>query len=105
MQSINPTTGEPIREYPDHSDSEIQEILGKTQNAWLDWRSTSFDRRSRLMHAAADILRKKRETYARLMTLEMGKIIGEARSEVEKCAWVCDYYAENAATFLKDEVI
>lgn len=57
------------------------------------------------MFKAAEILRKNMDDYARTMSLEMGKVISEARAEVEKCAWVCDYYAENAEKFLADEII
>lgn len=105
MQAINPATGEVMREYAQHSDADVQKILEKTQQAWLDWRETSFEKRSTLMHRAARVLRNNQETYARLMSLEMGKVITEARSEVEKCAWVCDYYADNTVEFLKDELV
>lgn len=105
MQAMNPATGEVIKAYSEHSDAQVQDILKTTQQAWLDWRETSFETRSGLMHRAAEVLRKNKEEYARLMSLEMGKVITEARAEVEKCAWVCEYYADHAAEFLKDEMI
>ena len=103
--AINPANDEIVGEYETHTDNDVQNIIERTQATWLDWRNTTFEFRSVLMHQAAGILRKNRESYARLMSLEMGKLIGEARAEVEKCAWVCDYYADAAADFLKDEVI
>ncbi len=105
MKAINPATGELIKEYGEHSVEEVQSILAATQNAWEGWRNTPFGERRRLMHQAAEVLRSNQEEYARIMSLEMGKVIKEARAEVEKCAWVCDYYAENAETFLQDEII
>jgi len=105
MRSINPSTGEVIKRYEDHQPEEVKRILGKTQRAWLDWANTDFGHRSKLMRNAAGILREHAEPYARLMALEMGKIIQEGRAEIEKCAWVCEYYAENAKAFLKDEIV
>ena len=67
---------------------------------YLTWRTTSFEERARLMRAAGQVLRDERERFAALMTAEMGKTIAEARSEVTKCAWVCDYYADHAEEFL-----
>ena len=69
------------------------------------WKETSFGQRSKLMMNAADVLRRNKEDYSRLMTLEMGKPIAQSRAEVEKCAWVCEYYADNAEKFLADELI
>lgn len=105
MQSINPATNELIKEYPDHSDEQVRQIITEVQQAFLNWRKVPFSEKSKLMYQAGHELRKNKETYARLMTLEMGKVIREARAEVDKCAWVCDYYAEMAPQFLQDEVI
>ena len=102
MKSINPSTGELIKEYKEHTTNEINGIIQNTANAFIEWREVPFTERSRLMKNAAQILRKNIDKYAKLMTLEMGKIIKESRAEVEKCAWVCDYYAEYAEQFLAD---
>ncbi|MCP4566904.1 MAG: NAD-dependent succinate-semialdehyde dehydrogenase, partial [FCB group bacterium] len=72
---------------------------------FLKWRETSFEHRSKLMFKTAETLRRNIDEYAEMMTLEMGKIITESRAEIEKSAWVCDYYAENTEKFLSDEVI
>jgi len=105
MKSINPTTDQVIREYPEHSPSEVKSILEDVHKEWLTWKETSFEHRSGLFRNAALILREKKEIYARLMTEEMGKIIRESKAEIEKCANACDHYAEHAAELLKDQVI
>ncbi len=105
MKSINPATGDLIKEYHTHSAEEAGKILNDVNTAWDSWRETTFHERSRLMRGAAAELRGNMEYYAKMITLEMGKIIRESRAEVEKCAWVCDYYAENAESILKDERI
>jgi len=105
LQSINPATEEKIESYNEHTRQEIDSILENVDKAQQSWEKTEFSERSRLMKIAAEVLRANSERYAKLMTHEMGKPISGARSEVEKCAWVCDYYAENAVEFLSDEVI
>ena len=101
-QSINPLTNEVIREFEEHSDAQIEEILQNADATYYKWRKTSFDERSRLMHKAANVLRNNKDRYAQIMTDEMGKTKKEAAAEVEKCALCCDYYADNAAKFLAD---
>ncbi|MFP4292854.1 MAG: NAD-dependent succinate-semialdehyde dehydrogenase [Cyclobacteriaceae bacterium] len=103
MQSINPLTNEVIRDFEEHSDVQIENALQRADATYYQWRKTSFEEREKLMHAAADVLRKNKEKYAQTMTDEMGKTKKEAIAEVEKCALCCDYYAENAAKFLADE--
>jgi succinate-semialdehyde dehydrogenase/glutarate-semialdehyde dehydrogenase len=105
MKAINPATGELIREYKDHTPDEVTDIIQSVHDEFLSWRETSFAERKKLMLKAADVLREKKEGYARVITLEMGKTIKESRAEVEKCAWVCEYYAENAEKFLADEIV
>lgn len=105
MKSINPSTGSVIREYPEHTVIEVEQILQKVHSTWKSWRETSFELRSGLMKKAAQNLRDNKEQYARLMTDEMGKLLRESMAEIEKCAWVCDYYAEHAVELLKDEII
>ena len=105
MKAINPATGELIRDYPEPSPEEVQMQIERTHEVFLSWRGTSFAHRSELMLKAAGVLRENREEYARLMTDEMGKPISQGRAEAEKCAWVCDYYAENAQSFLAPEPV
>jgi len=105
MKAINPATDELIKDYKEHTDAEVKTIVEAAHNEYLSWRDVSFAERSKLMHKAAEILRKNIDKYAKLITVEMGKVIKESRSEVEKCAWVCEYYADNAESFLADEII
>jgi succinate-semialdehyde dehydrogenase / glutarate-semialdehyde dehydrogenase len=105
MKSINPATGKMIKEYPEHSLSEVKEILNLTQEAWESWKLTSFVERAVFMKQTAKLLRQRNREFARLITDEMGKLITESEAEVEKSALVCDYYAEHAERFLSDEHI
>ncbi|MFH2037287.1 MAG: NAD-dependent succinate-semialdehyde dehydrogenase [Candidatus Zixiibacteriota bacterium] len=105
MKAINPATNELLKEYREHSAAEVNTIIDLVDNEQNKWKATDFALRSDLVRKAAAVLRKNKDEYARLMTMEMGKPIKEARSEVDKCAWVCDYYAENAHKFLSDEII
>ncbi len=103
IQSINPFNNQVIQEYEVFKESEINNSLKKGDQIFPQWKKTPFSERSGLMNQAANLLEKKKEDLARVITLEMGKIKKEAVAEVEKCAWVCHYYAENAEEFLKDE--
>ncbi|WP_323171350.1 NAD-dependent succinate-semialdehyde dehydrogenase [Natrialba sp. PRR66] len=104
IESTNPATGETIDTYEADSDTWDDHLENATA-AFEEWRTVPIETRQQLLAAAGDVLRDGSEEYAELMTAEMGKPIDQARSEVEKCAWVCDYYAEHAAEFLGDEVV
>ncbi len=103
--AVNPTTGETIREYPTMSGSDADRILSRVVSAQRDWRETGFEERAALMGRAGEILRERSRELAELMTREMGKPVAGAEAEAEKCAWVCDYYAEGAADFLADQPV
>lgn len=105
IQSKNPWNGKVEAEFDLLSTKEIEIKTSLSFDAFQSWKSTSILERSSLMKKAGEILRKNKEEYARLITLEMGKIIRESRAEIEKCAWACDYYAENAEEFLTPEKI
>lgn len=105
MKSINPFNGEVIKEYQEMSLEEINNIIQKAHETFLNWRKVSFKKRAKLMKKAGNLLRDDAREYGKLMALEMGKPIKDGISEVNKCAWVCDYYAENAEKFLQDEEI
>ena len=96
MKSINPFTEEVIREYREHSADEVNEIIEKVYSEWQSWKETSYDYRASLIKNLSRVLRSNKDSYARLMTTEMGKIIRESMAEVEKCAVGCDYYADHA---------
>ncbi len=105
IKAVNPTTGETIKEYEEMTPEEVKDAIEKSHQAFLGWRRTSFAERGKLMKKAAQIIRDKAEDYARLMAEEMGKPVKSGRSEAEKCAWGCDYYADNAEKFLQPEVV
>ncbi len=105
IESINPATGEVLGRFSELSEGKVEMILSDAQRAFLAWRRTRFARRAELMYALADRLQENALTYARLMACEMGKPLAQGRSEVEKCAWVCRYYAEHAETFLCNEPV
>ncbi len=105
MKAINPSNNLLIKEYDEHSLEDLRKIINLVQEEYHSWKQVSFVQRAALMRRAAQILREKRDQCAELITQEMGKIIRESRAEVEKCAWVCDYYAENAEIFLQEEIV
>ncbi len=105
LVSLNPADGSLAGEYEYHSESEIQELISLAGRDQQDWRKRSFSGRSSMMNRAADNLRRNLEKYADLITLEMGKPVSQARAEIEKCARVCEYYAENAEKFLANEYV
>lgn len=105
MKSINPSTEALIREYEAYTIEQCNRIIDQVQDAWNHWKTTTMDHRSHLMMRVAEVLENRRAELALLMTNEMGKPMRESHSEIEKCAWVCRYYAENTATILKDETI
>lgn len=105
FQSINPYNGEKIEEYAALTKEELNQKLSDSASAFKDWRNQSLSHRTALLKKAGEILRNNVDDYAKTITLEMGKPISESKSEIQKCAWVCDYYAENAAEFLADEVV
>jgi succinate-semialdehyde dehydrogenase/glutarate-semialdehyde dehydrogenase len=105
IESVNPATNERIQSYEETAPQEVDRAIECAQDAFLAWRRTDFSTRARLMNAAAGVLREGSEEYSRIMTEEMGKTIAGSRAEVEKCAWVCEYYAEKAEEFLSRETV
>ncbi len=105
MQSINPATGAPIHDYEDHSSQYVDQRLTLAAQTYAEWKLRPLDERCRVVRNAATILRDQLDEHARLMSEEMGKPITEARAEVEKCAWVCEHYADEAPKILEPEVI
>lgn len=105
METMNPATGKKIKSYAEFSSSKINHILHQTETAFQLWRRQSFKERGRIMKKAAGILKKNKERYAYLMAEEMGKPFAQGQSEIEKCAWTCDFYAEETKRYLSPEVI
>ncbi|HEV2708196.1 MAG TPA: NAD-dependent succinate-semialdehyde dehydrogenase [Pyrinomonadaceae bacterium] len=105
IATVNPATNETLRVFEPFAEEEIEERVGSAHETFRSYRRTTFAERARLMMRAAEILTTEKDSFARLMTLEMGKPLASAVQEVEKCAWVCRFYAENAARFLADEQV
>lgn len=105
IHSINPVNGQIIKSYQPHTTQEVNDIINHTDQAWQKWKETPYSLRSKHLLAAANILRSRKDELAKLMALEMGKPLTGGRAEIEKCADVCEYYAKNGETFLKDDLI
>lgn len=106
-KTINPYTNEVEKEFPNATDEELEAVLAKAHQLYLDWRndSESLEDRKAILHRVADILRERRTEYATIMSHDMGKLIGEAEGEVDLCADICDYYADKADEFLKPRIL
>jgi succinate-semialdehyde dehydrogenase/glutarate-semialdehyde dehydrogenase len=105
ITSINPATGETLREYQELNAAAVEKKLATAARASRTHRQSSFSQRAAILQQAADLLEQEVATFAQTITLEMGKPIGAARDEVRKCAAGCRYYAENAERFLEEEMI
>ena len=105
IKSINPANEELLKEYKEMSPDQVIKIIEAAHNEYFKWRTTDYKIRAEKMKNAASVLKNRKEGLANLMTLEMGKPLAQSRAEVEKCSWVCDYFAENAEKFLEDQVI
>jgi succinate-semialdehyde dehydrogenase/glutarate-semialdehyde dehydrogenase len=105
IASVNPATGEKLREFAPLAEAEIEDKLQRAADAYSRHRRTSFAERAEKMRRAAEILETEKDRFARMMTAEMGKPLQAAREEAAKCALVCRYYAEHAARFLADEEV
>jgi len=103
--STNPYNGEELKTYHEFSEKEVKETLERSKKAHESWRDVPISERCKLLANAAEVLKENVDRYAETITLEMGKPISEARGEIKKCAWVCNFYAENSEQFLADELI
>ncbi len=103
IQSINPATLETVAEYDIMEDGQVREILEKSYEQYKKWKKTSIAKRQQLLRNLAQTIREMKEETAKLMTIEMGKPIKQARAELEKCAWTAEVYADNAEKWLAEE--
>ncbi|MBN2348256.1 MAG: NAD-dependent succinate-semialdehyde dehydrogenase [Bacteroidales bacterium] len=102
LQSINPYNSQLLAEFEELNSHKIEKTLIIAENSFSRWKKTTFRQRKEILLKCAQTLRGKRDFYARLITSEMGKVIKESLAEVEKSAWVCEYYAKQGEEFLKD---
>ncbi|KSU65982.1 NAD-dependent succinate-semialdehyde dehydrogenase [Arthrobacter sp. NIO-1057] len=105
ITTVNPATGQQVASFEAHTETEVDQILTNAAKAQVQWRTVRLEERVTYLTRAAKILRERQEQYAQMITLEMGKPITEARSEIEKCALTLDYYAQHAGTYLAPETI
>ncbi len=105
LETINPFTGEILEQFEEQTPPQVEQLLEKAGRAFLTWRRTSFSDRARILRKAADLLRRNAKEYAAVMAREMGKPLSQGQGESEKCAGVCEYYAEKAEEFLRPELI
>jgi succinate-semialdehyde dehydrogenase/glutarate-semialdehyde dehydrogenase len=103
IASINPATGEKLKEFSPFDDTEIEKRLSRAQKAFRKYRRTTFTERSELLHGVTELLFQEKEKFAEIMTLEMGKLFRDSMAEIEKCARGCRFYAENGERFLEEE--
>jgi len=103
IASINPATGEKLKEFKPHRDIDIEKALRNATTAFQKYRAEPFARRAQLIIEVATLLEREKEDLAKIITLEMGKLLRDSVAEIEKCARGCTYYAENAERFLEDE--
>ncbi|AYN68057.1 NAD-dependent succinate-semialdehyde dehydrogenase [Euzebyella marina] len=103
--SINPYTQEKLYSFKELTTKQLKEKLQQSHECFLEWQETTFEQRSDLMNRAAKVLVENKTLYAETISKEMGKPISQAVAEIEKCAWVCEYYADKAKDQLKDEII
>src|SRR3989304_1286027 len=102
---VNPATGKVLERHPIAGPDEVRAKVARARQAYAAWSRLSPEGRAVYLQRFAEVLRKDRDAFARTMTLEMGKVVRESLAEVDKCAWVSDYFAENAARFLAPEPV
>ncbi len=103
IESINPATEEALATFDELNPQQIEDAIASAHLAWKEWSRTPLSERGQAMHRVASYLRENKPRYSRLITLEMGKPLAEAEGEIEKCAWACDFFADNAERFLSPQ--
>ncbi|MCE0495202.1 NAD-dependent succinate-semialdehyde dehydrogenase [Vibrio salinus] len=103
--TINPYTSELIQTYPEATNEEIEQAITQAHDAFMNWSETSFEKKATILQKAADLLRENKRKYAKVLTLEMGKLISEAEAEVEISAQIMEYYVKHAESLLAPKII
>ena len=104
LVTVNPTSGQILNEYENMTKENINELVRRAREAFSDWKK-DIQKRADSLYAFADEIRKNKENLAVTATREMGKAIKESRSEIDKCAWTIEYYADNGKIFTSDEIV
>lgn len=105
IETVNPATGKAIASYDNDSAEVVAQKVRKAREAFSGWKKLELGERADYMRKLGRVMRKNREDYAQVVTEEMGKPVRQSLAEIEKCAWVCDYYAEHAEAFLRDQIV
>ena len=103
LTTINPATGEKLKDYDLMTDQEVTEAIEQCHQAFLDWKLRSFEDRAKIINAIATELRNSKDEFAKLMTEETGKLFSDGKSEIDLCAAICEFTAENGPDELADE--
>ena len=104
LDSINPKNNHLMNSWDIHSDDEVELILHKANNAYLEWKNTQLSFRISCLDDISKLLKERSKEYGILMADEMGKPLSQGIAEIEKCAWLCDYYSQNAPNFLRSRI-
>jgi acyl-CoA reductase-like NAD-dependent aldehyde dehydrogenase len=105
IETLNPATGKVLASYDNESADAVAHKVRQAREAFASWKKMDISERAENMRRLGRVMRKNREEYARIITEEMGKPVRQSLAEIEKCAWVCDYYAEHAEVFLRDQIV
>jgi succinate-semialdehyde dehydrogenase/glutarate-semialdehyde dehydrogenase len=105
IQTINPATNKVIKSFEEMSDSMLESLLTKSSEIYPLWKKTSYKERASLLHKVAKLMRENKKSLAKIITLEMGKLIAQAEAEIDLSAAIFDYYATNSEQFLVDKIL
>jgi acyl-CoA reductase-like NAD-dependent aldehyde dehydrogenase len=105
IETVNPATGKVIAAFDAETSEDVSRKVKLGRQEYAEWKKVDLGERAELMRRLGRVMRKNREDYARTVTEEMGKPVRQSLAEIEKCAWVCDYYAEHAEVFLRDQIV
>ena len=105
IQTVNPFTNKTEKSFDEMTDQALEAAVVKAERAFTDWKETDYKLRADLLHEVATLMRAKKKSLAKIITLEMGKLIAQAEGEIDLSADIFDYYAENGEKFLEDKVL
>lgn len=105
FQTINPTTNKVVKSFDEMNDTAVEKAISNASSVFVEWKMTNYQTRSQLLYTVAGLLRAKRKELAKMITLEMGKLLAHAEGEIKLSAEIFDYYAKNAEEFLSDKIL
>ena len=103
IQTVNPYTNKVVKSFEEMTDKTVDLLIENSEKTFKEWKGTTYAERAKILHKVAELMRDKKESLAKIITLEMGKLIAQAESEILLSADIFDYYADNAADFLADK--